>query len=47
VFIKYWKNYCFSSSNFFYKEVFKMEENEEITLTPEMEQELSNGKGEE
>lgn len=30
---------------YFYKEVFKMEENEkDINLTPEMEEELSNGK---
>ncbi len=28
------------------KEVFVMEENEKITLTPEMEEELSNGKEE-
>ena len=28
------------------KEVFVMEENEQITLTPEMEEELSNGKEE-
>lgn len=30
----------------FKKEVFVMEENEKITLTPEMEEELSNGKEE-
>lgn len=30
-----------------YKEVFIMEEKEEITLTPEMEKELSNGKEDE
>lgn len=30
----------------FYKEVFKMEENEEVTLTQEMEEELSNGREE-
>ena len=31
----------------FIKEVFLMEENEEVKLTPEMEEELSNGKGDE
>ncbi|MEF2641455.1 MAG: hypothetical protein U0O04_03580 [Clostridia bacterium] len=30
----------------FYKEEFVMEEKEEIILTPEMEEELSNGKEE-
>jgi hypothetical protein len=47
VFIKYWKKIKKSSSKFFYKEVFNMEENEEVVLTEEMEKEFSNGKGEE
>jgi hypothetical protein len=46
--IKYRKKIKNSSCiNFFYKEVFNMEENEEVVLTEEMEKEFSNGKGEE
>lgn len=46
VFFKYRKKtYKSSCINFFYKEVFKMEENE-IKITEEMDKELSNGKEE-